>query len=135
MRVGFAASAALIPVCIGGLAASCSGTDDSSGGVQPPKVVHFTVDVSAGPLSTNGGFLVLNGIIIARTVVGDFIAVSVACTHQSTNVDYNPIDNIFYCSNHGSQFTSTGIVAKGPAERNLTKYNTSVRGTVLKVFS
>jgi cytochrome b6-f complex iron-sulfur subunit len=135
LRVGFAASAALIPACIGGLAASCSGTDDSSGGVQPPKVVDFTVEVSSGPLSINGGFLVSNGIIIARTLIGDFLAVSVACTHQSTNVDFNPSANIFICSNHGSQFTSTGIVVKGPADRNLTKYNTSFSGTFLRVFA
>lgn len=135
LRVGFAASAALIPACIGGLATSCSSTTDSSEPSQTPKVVDFTVEVSSGSLSVNGGFLVSNGIIIARTLVGDFIAVSVACTHQSTNVDFIPSTSSFFCSNHGSQFSSTGAVVKGPADRNLTKYNTSLSGTILRIFS
>jgi cytochrome b6-f complex iron-sulfur subunit len=135
LRVGFAASGALIPACIGGLATSCSSNPDATAPVQLPKAVDFTVEVSSGALSINGGFLVLNEIITARTLIGEFIAVSVACTHQFTNVDYISGSNSFICSNHGSQFASDGIVTKGPADRNLTKYRTTLSGTILRIFS
>lgn len=135
LKVGFGTCAALLPACFGGIASSCSSSDASSETTKPPAVVDFNVDISRGTLATNGGFLVLNEIIIARTLQGDFLAVSVACTHQYTNVDFHPLTNNFICSNHGSQFTSTGAVSKGPAEINLKKYNTSLQGTILRVYS
>ena len=95
----------------------------------------FTVDVSSGSLATNGGFMVSNGVIIARTNTGTFLAVAAACTHQGTNINYNASGNNFVCPNHGAQFDSTGNVTQGPASTNLTQYNTTLTGTSLRVFS
>jgi cytochrome b6-f complex iron-sulfur subunit len=131
-RVGFGAAAVLLPACVAGLATSCSGDGTTSGTTTG---VDFTVDVSSGTLATNGGFMVSQGIVIARTLVGDFIAVSAACTHEGTSVNYNSSGNKFICPNHGAQFSSTGTVTLGPATRNLTKYNTSLSGSTLRIFS
>jgi len=95
----------------------------------------FTVDVSSGSLATNGGFMVSNGVIIARTNSGSFLAVAAACTHEGTNINYNPSGNNFICPNHGAQFDSTGNVTQGPASNNLTRYNTTLTGNSLRVFS
>jgi len=86
-------------------------------------------------LATNGGFLVHNGIVVARTTTGSFIAVSASCTHQGTNVNYNASGNNFICPNHGAQFSSTGAVTRGPASSNLATYNTTLTGTTLRVYS
>ncbi|MFM2368872.1 MAG: hypothetical protein RL619_1172 [Bacteroidota bacterium] len=132
-RVGFGAAAVLLPACVAGLATSCSSDESSS--VTPPSGVDFTVDVSSGTLATNGGFMVSQGIVIAKTLAGDFIAVSASCTHEGTNVNYNSGGNKFICPNHGAQFSSTGTVTQGPANRNLTKYNTSLSGSTLRIYS
>ncbi len=135
-QVGFGAAALLLPACLGSLA-SCSSNDVSpmGGKVTPPTNIDFAVDVSTGPLSTNGGFLVTNGIIVARTIAGSFLAVSAACTHQGTNVQYRGADNDFLCPNHGSIFSATGQVTNGPASRPLIQYKTTLTGTSLRVFS
>ncbi len=126
-QVGMGAAALLVPACMGGLS-SCKKTD-----TNPTK--DFTVDVSSGSLANNGGFMVSNGVIIARTNSGSFLAVAAACTHEGTNINYNPSGNNFICPNHGAQFDSTGNVTQGPASNNLTRYNTTLTGNSLRVFS
>ena len=133
-RVGFGAAAVLVPACITGVATSCS-SDNSIGGNPPPTGVDFLVDVSTGSLATNGGFMVTKEIVIARTLTGDFLAVSASCTHAATNVNYSASGNKFVCPTHGSEFSSTGAVISGPANRNLTVYNTTLNENSLRVFS
>jgi cytochrome b6-f complex iron-sulfur subunit len=133
-KVGFGAAVALIPVCIGGLASSCSENDGSPS--PAPTNVDFTLDISMGTLSGNGGFLVHNGIVVARTTMGGFLAVSASCTHQGTNVNYSAQENKFICPNHGAQFNSNGAVIQGPASTSLAQYNTQlIDSTHLRVFS
>jgi len=127
---GTGAAALLIPACIGGLT-SCS--DDEVSG--PASTIDFTVDVSTGALATNGGFLVKNGVIIARTTSGSFLAVSASCTHEGATVEYVSGSNSFSCPRHGAQFNSSGAVTKGPASRSLTQFNTALTGNNLRVFS
>jgi cytochrome b6-f complex iron-sulfur subunit len=127
-QIGIGAAALLVPACLGGL----TGCNKSA---SAPTNVDFTIDVSTGSLATNGGFLVQNGVLVARTTTGSFLAVSAACTHEGTNVNYVSGSNSFNCPNHGAQFSSTGAVTRGPATSSLTKYNTTLTGTSLRVFS
>jgi Rieske Fe-S protein len=46
------------------------------------------------------------------------------CTHQQNQLIAIP--NGFKCNLHGSQFNLEGQVVKGPAERPLKKYKTSM---------
>ena len=128
-KAGLSAAALLAPVCLGGLM-SCS--EDS---VTPQSGIDFTVDISTGSLASNGGSLVKNGIIIARTSTGDFLAVSAACTHEGATVNFVSSNSTFLCPRHGAKFSSTGSVISGPTNKNLAKYNTSVNGTTLRVFA
>ena len=74
---------------------------------------------------------------MAHTNSDTFIAVSSACTHEGTTIDYRAGSNDFLCSNHQSEFTATGAVQKGPATKALTKYNTSYDATAktVRVFA
>ena len=85
-------------------------------------------------LGTNGGFVYKNGIIVARTTGGSYIAVAMACTHQGTAVVYEGNNNRFYCNNHGSSFSNSGVVNNGPAATNLKQYSTTLTGSMLRVF-
>lgn len=100
-----------------------------------PTNVDFTLDVSSGALSSNGGYLVKDGILVARTFSGNFLAVSSYCTHQGTTVQYVSSQNDFYCPNHGARYSSTGSVLQGPASKPLKQYNTELIGNSLRVYS
>jgi cytochrome b6-f complex iron-sulfur subunit len=132
-KVGFGAAAVLLPGCIAGLTTSCS---KDEGGANAPTNVDFTLDTSTGALATNVGFLVSNGVVVARTNEGQFLAVSASCPHKGTNVNYVKESNSFHCPNHGQNFSSTGAVTTGgQTSTNLKQYNTTLTGTSLRVFS
>jgi cytochrome b6-f complex iron-sulfur subunit len=132
-RVGFGAAAVLVPACIAGLATSCSKDEGAS---TAPTNVDFALDVATGSLATNGGFLVSNGVIVAKTLDGNFLAVSASCTHKGTNVNYVKESNSFHCPNHGQNFSSVGTATTGgQTSTGLRQYNTTLTGTSLRVFS
>jgi cytochrome b6-f complex iron-sulfur subunit len=132
-QVGVGAAAFLAPICLGGIAGCGKSSNDST--PSAPSNVDFTLDVSSGALASNGGFLVSQGILVARTNAGAFLAVSAACTHEGTSVTYNAANNNFVCPNHGAKFSSTGMVTLGPATTNLKSYNTSLTNSTLRIYS
>jgi len=112
-----------------------SGCSDNSAFPTAPTNVDFSLDVSSGSLASNGGYLVKNGVLIARTLSGAFIAVSAACTHQGTTLEYQAASHRFFCFSHGSTFNENGVVTNGPATQSLTVYKTSLTGSSLHIFS
>lgn len=133
--IGISAASLAVFSCVG-----CSkGSDGSSSGmVNGSTGVDFTLDLSASAnsaLLTNGGYLVSNGVIVARTTTGTYIAVQHSCTHQSYGLVYQGNYSRFYCANHGATFSNNGAVTNGPAARALTTYNTTLTGTSLRVYS
>jgi cytochrome b6-f complex iron-sulfur subunit len=130
-QVGFGAASLLFLNCLGG----CSKSADAP---ATPANVDFTVDLGSSansPLANEGGYIYTNGIVVAKTVSGNYIAVSQACTHEGASVQYQTSGNRFYCPNHGSTFSTTGAVINGPATRSLAQYNVAVSGTNLRVYS
>jgi cytochrome b6-f complex iron-sulfur subunit len=100
--------------------------------------IDFTLDLSSSAnsaLAANGGYVISQGVIVAKTSAGEFIAVSAACTHQGVNVQFQSSNNRFYCPGHGANFNTNGTVQNGPANSPLTKYNTSLSGNILRVYS
>jgi len=132
-QVGVGAAAFLAPICLGGIAGCGKSSNDST--PSAPSNVDFTLDVSSGALASNGGFLVSQGILVARTNASTFLAVSAACTHEGTSVTYNAANNNFVCPNHGAKFSSSGMVTLGPATTNLKSYNTSLTNSTLRIYS
>ncbi len=53
-----------------------------------------------------------------------YAAILLKCTHQDNQLTAS--GNGYQCSLHGSQFDATGKVKKGPAEKSLKTYNTTV---------
>ncbi len=109
------------------------GTGDGDGS----STTGLSLDLSTSAyssLNTNGGYVYVSGIIVARTSAGAYIAVSQACTHQGVSVQYRSTNNDFYCSAHGSRFSTTGSVLAGPATSALKQYQTELTGTTLRVF-
>lgn len=100
--------------------------------------VDFTLDLSLpaySTLNTNGGYLITQKVIVARTLTGGYIAVAAACTHQGTNVQYQASSHRFHCPNHGADFGESGSVQSGPASHDLQQMHTSLNNTLLHVTS
>lgn len=108
--------------------ASCK----NEGSVAPSGV---SVDIST-TIKNVGDYTYSSGVIIARVSAGStpasFVALSKACTHQGTTVIYQG-NGVFYCPNHGAQFSSTGSVTKGPASTDLAKYTITITGSTLTI--
>lgn len=120
--------------CTANCFSGCSKDDD----IPTPQNVDFTLDLSQSKnaaLNSVGESVYMDGVIIARINTNEFAAVSQACTHQGTTVVYENSNTRFHCPNHGSNFDTSGKVNNGPASSSLKKYNTTLNGTLLRVFS
>lgn len=123
--VGISVGAIVLQQCLSGC--NTGGTDDPKP-VDETATDDFSINVNDAnftALRTAGGFVRYKGIIIARTLQGAVIAVSQACTHEGTAVNYVSSNSTFVCPNHGSVFTERGAVQTGPATKPLTSYKTS----------
>ncbi len=130
--VGLSATAFSLLCC-----EACKKSSDSAD-TTGPSSVDFTLDLSASAnaaLLSNGGSLISNGVIVARTIAGAYIAVQKSCTHQSYTLAYQGSNSRFYCANHGATFSENGTVLTGPASRSLSTYHTTLTGTSLRVYS
>lgn len=120
------------------LTCTCGVIGCSSENEPIPDNVDFTLDLSLSQnaaLNTPGGSVAANRIIIARLTSTEFTALSRACTHQGTAVNFRPTQQDFLCPNHGSIFSTTGSVVQGPATSPLRKFSTELTGDLLRVFS
>jgi len=131
--VGISAASFALLNCVG-----CSKGDSGSSGVSGPSNIDFTLDLTASAnaaLLNNGGSMAVNGLIVAKTSAGAYIAVQQSCTHESYGLVYQGSNQRFYCNNHGATFSETGAVTNGPASKSLTTYTTVLTGTSLRVHS
>ncbi|WEK17760.1 MAG: Rieske 2Fe-2S domain-containing protein [Candidatus Pedobacter colombiensis] len=132
--IGLSATTFALINCIG-----CSKSSNSpSNGTSGPMNVDFSLDLTAGAnaaLNNNGGYLTANGVIVARTMSGTYIAVQRSCTHENYGLIYQGSASRFYCANHGATFSESGTVTNGPTSRPLTTYHTQLTGTSLRIYS
>lgn len=137
-QVGLSSAAILIFGCMQGCSKSDNTSSNNNSNNNTP--VDFSIDISKSPydtLKTIGGFYVepINNVIVVKTTSSEIIAVSAICTHQQASITYQANNNRFYCAAHGSAFNTTGAVTIGPATTALKKYQTSLTGTILRVFA
>ena len=104
----------------------------------PPPNVDFTLDLTDpanAALKAVGGYLYKSQLIVAHISGGSYVALSQICTHAGNNVYYDLPSNLFHCPAHGSNFNTDGAVVNGPAGSALRKYNSTLTGNSLHVFS
>jgi cytochrome b6-f complex iron-sulfur subunit len=130
--MGMGTAGVAIASCLGG----CS--KNVSSGTTAPSNVDFTLDLTQSAnaaLLTNGGYIYKNGVIVARTLAGAYIAVQQLCTHETVAITYQPNSHRFYCDGHGATFSENGTVTGGSAPRALKTYNPSLTANSLRVYS
>lgn len=128
--LGMSSAALMAFYCMGTLTScSKSSSDPTPTSGTGTSTGTGTIDLTASgnsALKTEGGYIYNGSMIVARVKGGSYVALSKACTHQGTNVQYRLSQNDFYCPNHGSEFSTTGAVEVGPAGTALTLYKTAL---------
>ena len=99
--------------------------------------VDMTIDLTTATydkLKTNGGYVVSNNIVIARTKAGDYVAATVICSHEDLKqITFQ--DEEWNCTAHGARFDQKGVGLNSNGKKGLTIYKTTLTGTNLRVFS
>ena len=125
-KIGIGAAFALTSGCL----ASCTKTT---------LAVDFSLnldDAANVALKTNGGYVIKNGVVIARDTSGNYAAATVVCSHQQqSEVVYNKTTNEWLCNAHGARFDLAGKGLNNNGNGGLTVYQTAVSGTSLRIFS
>lgn len=127
--LGISTGALFISTCLG----SCK--KDSAGGGNAPAV-DFTIDTSQpayAALQTAGGYVYVSGVIIAKTLAGNIIAISEACSHEGATIIYQGASDRFFCPRHGATFSDAGVVTQGPAASSLKQYTVTVTGNSVRI--
>ena len=101
--------------------------------------VDFTLDLNDGlnsALKTNGGYVISNGVVVAKDKDGNFVAATQTCSHQGfKQVKFDGAKNEFMCSQHGARFSTVGSGLNGEGSGGLTVYKTALTGSSLRVFA
>jgi Rieske Fe-S protein len=126
-----------------GAATACGGSPTSPSTSAPPlstvsgsvtgRTISVTVD-AASPLAAVGSAATvqtgLGSFLIARLAQDAFSALTAICTHEACTITGFAAPQ-YVCPCHGSRYTTTGVVATGPATRALTSYTTQFANGVL----
>lgn len=131
-KMGFGSTAMLALLCTGELTSCTNETVSPAAGS-----VDFTIDLSAAAnsaLTKNGGYLIKNNIVIAKTSQGTFAAVTVVCSHEQKKEVMYRTDR-FYCTAHGAEFDNAGKGLNSNGKKNLAVYKTELTGTTLRVYA
>jgi cytochrome b6-f complex iron-sulfur subunit len=134
VKLGFS-GAAIVAVSTLDLLSSCSPQNS----ISPSGTVDFTIsltDPSYSALNSNGGYIVKDNVVVARTDNGSFAAVTVVCSHQGNPyVQFDAGSNSFFCPVHGAQYSTTGQGLNSNGRNGLRTYHADLSGTNLHVYS
>ena len=100
-----------------------------------PLTGDITVDLadaSNAQLKTNGGYVIKNGVVIARVNATTYIAATLTCSHEGkTQITFK--NNEWYCTAHGARFDQTGKGLNTEGKKGLKIYQTTVLNSTLTV--
>jgi cytochrome b6-f complex iron-sulfur subunit len=97
-------------------------------------VISITID-SSSPLATTGTAALVatsSGNFLVSRAGDAFTALTAVCTHEGCVVS-NFANSTFECPCHGSQYSLSGTVLKGPATRALAQFRTGFANNVLTI--
>lgn len=128
-----------------GSLAGCGGSPSSPSNIisAPPlpsatatvsaRVVSVTIDATS-PLASVGSAAIvqtsIGAFLVAHTAQDSFTALTAICTHEACTIT-GFTNSRFVCPCHGSQFTTNGAVATGPATLPLAQFATQYANGVL----
>lgn len=89
-------------------------------------------DAANSALKTNGGYVIKNGVVIARVNATTYIAATLTCSHEGkTQITFR--NNEWYCTAHGARFDQTGNGLNTEGKKGLKIYPTVLLNSTLTV--
>lgn len=107
------------------------------GVVTPTGPVDFTLDLTASSnaaLKNANGYIISNGVVVAKTAAGAYVAATQLCSHEPKN-KVTFLNGQFYCTEHGAKFDTAGKGLNSEASNGLTIYKTELTANSLRVYS
>ena len=106
--------------------------------VLKTEIVNDEIQLPLSALSTSNLHLVrpkgwYYDIAVQKKEDAGYEAILLKCTHQDNQL--SATGKGYTCSLHGSQFDKDGRVTKGPAERSLKQFRTSVSQDILIIHT
>jgi cytochrome b6-f complex iron-sulfur subunit len=131
-------------VAFGSFLPACGGNPTSASGGSAPALTAINATLAAGrvsvtidassPLANVGGAALIrasgNAYLASRTGQDTFSVLTAVCTHEGCTVEGFQ-NSQYVCPCHGSVFSTSGGVVKGPATRSLTAFAATFTGGVL----
>ena len=127
-KIGFAGSA-LAAIYFGGHLQSCTNDRIS------PAPTNLTLDLTSSEnaaLKTKGGYVIKDGVVIARSNTGTYIAATLTCSHEGRNEITYQTDH-FYCTAHGAKYDNTGKGLNSEGKKGIAVYTTTLTGNILTI--
>ena len=100
--------------------------------LSPPAQNSAMFEIPVTELPENAVYMVRDKKIALIHYRKEIRAVSIACTHLGCTL--NVLSDKFVCPCHGSVFTLTGEVIKGPAILNLKELRCKTDGGMVKIY-
>lgn len=129
-KIGMGAMFALTATCLG----SCS-----KQATTPSGPVDFSInlnEVANVGLASTGGYVIQNGVVIAKIGASTYAAATVICSHEGEKqIMYKSASSQWYCTVHGASFDINGNGLNGNGSKGLTIYKTQVTGNTLRIYS
>lgn len=122
----------IIPSVVASCSKDDSGDTNTGGNGNENKLTLDLTDAKYSALNTAGGFVNVQGIIVANTTSG-YVALDNTCTHQGCGIAYSAASNNFPCPCHGSVFSTNGSVVNGPATVALKSHSVVKVGNTLTI--
>lgn len=126
--LGVGAAFALTSTCLG----SCTREKTT-----PNTNLDITVDLTDEKykdLETIGNYVIHEGIVISRTITGEYAAATHTCSHESLNQITYTNDNEWFCTAHGARFDLAGNGLNANGSDGLKIYQVELTGTQLRIF-
>ena len=101
----------------------------------------FTIDLTDdtyAALTVTGGFMIIQGKIIANTGSDLFVAVDSVCSHQGGTLTYSHSESVFRCPVHNASYSYRGAVielpeVEEPIIRAIKAYTVTKEGNILTI--
>ena len=127
---------AALPGCGGSSTAPSSASAlPSVAGTLVNRTLSITVDATS-PLAVVGGAATVQvstgTYLVARTAQSTFVAVTAVCTHEGCVVS-GFASSLYVCPCHGSEFSTSGSVVKGPAVSALRQFPAAFAGNEVTI--
>jgi cytochrome b6-f complex iron-sulfur subunit len=134
--LGAAAAVALVPSGAGCM----SGTNLPTATTSSCGSNSVCVDMSSTAntaLGKPGGAMLVDAlgdtIMVIRVSSTEVVALSATCTHRGCSMDFDSTQSLITCPCHGSEFSETGAVVRGPATIPLKVYTATVSNETITI--